>query len=321
MPDTEILREILDAQLEMVCRFRSDGTILFVNYAYAASLGTTPEALAGCNLWYFVTGDDREHVEAMMRDLHRDRAEITIENRFETAQGPRWTVWRNHALEFDAAGHWTVAQSTGFDITERKLLEERMQLLIEELNHRVKNTLMVVQAMAFQSFRGTGMPAAPVEAFNQRLAAMAAAHTTLSRVNWGAAPLVALLQEGVAVCGDAERVHFSGPELTVSAAASVPLVMVLHELTTNALKYGALSVPEGAVTVTWSLDKDNRLAIEWTETGGPAVQPPVRTGFGSRMIRDAVAGQLGGVVAKDFAREGLHCRIVFPLADNDGVTA
>lgn len=99
--DVKLLREILDAQLEMVCRFTADGRILFANRAYAASLGTEPARLTGQNLWDFVTVEDRAHVEAQLSGLSVANPEITIENRFETASGTRWILWKNHGLEFD----------------------------------------------------------------------------------------------------------------------------------------------------------------------------------------------------------------------------
>ena len=190
MTDKALLREILDDQLELVCRFRADGTILFVNRAYARTLDREPAELTGQNLWAHVTAEDHAHVSAMLEQLSPTSPELTIENRFETSLGTRWTLWRNHALAFDDAGRWQVAQSTGIDITARKQLEEQLELLVDELNHRVKNTLMVVQAMAHQTFRGTDLPMQPVAKFNNRLAALSGAHDALSRANWGGAPTV-----------------------------------------------------------------------------------------------------------------------------------
>ena len=189
MSDEALLREILDAQLELVCRFRADGTILFVNRAYARSLDRDPADLTGENLWDFVTGEDQAHVRGMLEKLTPGNPELTIENRFETAGGTRWMLWHNHALEFDENGAWSIGQSTGIDITDRKELEVRLELLVSELNHRVKNTLMVVKAMAHQSFRGSRLPGDAVAAFNDRLIALAGAHDALSRANWvGANP-------------------------------------------------------------------------------------------------------------------------------------
>lgn len=315
MHDAAVLREILDAQLEMVCRFRADGTILYVNRAYAQTLGKVPEAIIGRSLWDFVSGKDRLAVQAQVDRLRPDRTEVTIENRFETSDGPRWTLWRNHALSFDDEGRLAVAQSTGIDITDRRLLEERTALLVDELNHRVKNTLMVVQAMAQQTFRGGALPAEPVGKFNERLSALAGAHTMLSRASWAGNALDEIVHAGTAICGTG-RVCAQGPEILIPAGHTVPLIMVLHELSTNALKYGALSSGEGDVHVSWRFDAPTGwVRIEWRERGGPPVVPPTRKGFGSRMIEGAVTRQLSGATEVFHEPGGLVCRLGFPLQE------
>ncbi|MFN3458217.1 MAG: sensor histidine kinase [Novosphingobium sp.] len=313
MSDTALLREILDAQLETVCRFRADGTILFVNRAYARTLEHEPADLTGRSLWDFVSGEDQGHVRDMLRHLTPAQPELTIENRFETASGTRWMLWRNHALEFDATGAWSVAQSTGIDITERKELEERLELLVGELNHRVKNTLMVVQAMAHQTFRGGDAPALQVSTFTNRLSALSGAHDALSRTNWAGARLSEIVRQGLLICGpDDLRVHIAGPEVLMPASATVSLVMVLHELATNAMKYGALSGLSGRVSVNWVVNGDGMVEIDWIESGGPAVTPPSRRGFGSRLLTEAVPRQLGGRVKLDYEAKGLRCQIAVP---------
>lgn len=317
MSDTALLREILDAQLETVCRFKADGTILFVNRAYARTLDHEPEDLTGRSLWDFVSGEDQDHVRDMLRQLTPSQPELTIENRFETAGGARWMLWRNHALEFDASGAWSVAQSTGIDITERKQLEEQLELLVGELNHRVKNTLMVVQAMAHQTFRGASSPDHQVSTFTNRLAALSGAHDALSRTNWSGACLSEIVRQGLLICGaDDLRLDVSGPEVVMPASATVSLVMVLHELSTNAMKYGALSGLTGRVTVHWKVQDDGMVEIEWVESGGPVVSPPSRKGFGSRLLTEAVPRQLGGRVSLDYEAKGLRCLIAVP---QDGV--
>ena len=319
MSDEALLREILDAQLEMVCRFRADGTILYANRAYARSLGLAPGDLTGRNLWAYVSGEDEAHVRRMVGQLSPTQPELTIENRFETADGPRWVLWRNHALQFDAEGQWLVAQSTGIDITERRLLEDQLGLMMDELNHRVKNTLMVVQAVAFQTFRTAGLPPAAVSAFNERLGAIAGAHDTLSRANWSGATFAQIVAQGLLICGGTDgRVTASGPEVHFPANATVSLVMVLHELATNAMKYGALAHEDGQVTVGWTLNETgDRVVIDWVESGGPRVTPPARTGFGSRLVHESVPRQLSGTVEMDFAEAGLRCRISIPLKGVD----
>lgn len=316
MSNVALLREILDAQLEMVCRFRADGTILFVNRAYANSLKLEPADLTGQSLWQFVTGSDQEGVREQLAQLTPGQPEITIENRFETANGTRWMLWRNHALAFDEGGQWSIAQSTAIDITERRQLEEQLELLVGELNHRVKNTLMVVQAMAHQTFRGTDVPAVPVEKFNRRLAALSGAHDALSRQNWSGASLAEIARQGLLICSDGSgRVSMGGPDVTLPTNATVSLVMVLHELATNALKYGALSGGSGRIDVRWDLaERDGWVVIHWQEHGGPLVTPPTRKGFGSRLLTDAVPRQLNGQVDLTYHPTGLHCRIAIPLA-------
>ena len=313
--DPHLLREILDAQLEMLCRFRRDGTILFVNRAYADTLGRSPAELTGKNLWQFVSAADRADVEARLNQLSPDRPEITIENRFETAAGTRWIMWRNHGLSFGPDGDLLVAQSSGFDITERKQLEEQRQLLIDELNHRVRNTLTVVQGMALQSFRNDAVPRAQLETFTARLHALASAHTVLSNANWTGAGLGGIVAEAMAICGDGSpRIVQSGPDVTVAPGVAVALALVLHELVTNAIKYGALSNADGTLAIEWSVER-SQLLVRWTERGGPPVSPPVRRGFGSRLLETTVGGQLGGELAMTYAPAGVECRIVIPLGE------
>lgn len=297
----------------MVCRFRRDGTILFVNRAYAEPLGTTAEALSGRNLWKFVTAEDRAGVEAQLDQLTPDHPEITIENRIETTTGPRWIMWRNHALEFSEDGHLLVAQSSGFDITDRKQLEEQRQLLVDELNHRVRNTLTVVQGMARQSFREDRVSAEALETFTARLHALAAAHTILSGANWRGASMDEIARAALSICADqASRIAVAGPEIELAPGTALALALILHELATNALKYGALSTRTGRVQVDWQSERD-RLRLAWQESGGPAVVPPTRRGFGSRLLESSIRGQLAGTLDLDYAPDGLRCVMEFPL--------
>ncbi len=307
----------------MLCRFTADGTILFANTAYARMMESPRAALTGRNVWKFIPTSEHATIQREMALLTPENPSRTIENRLETADGSvRWTLWRNHALEFDAQGRWQVMQSTGIDITERKILEDRLRLLIEELNHRVKNSLMVVQAMAWQSFRGIEQPAAAaVENFTARLHALAAAHTILSRGQWAGAPLADVVRQGLTICagsvqgdGGAQRLSLGGPDVTVGAAATVSLVMVLHELATNAIKYGALSCDSGNLSLTWqTIPAENRVELLWHESGGPAVRQPDRKGFGTTLIERALPRTGGNRVDLYFAPAGVQCRISLAL--------
>lgn len=568
------LRSIVDALPDMVCRFRADGAIIFANEAYAATLGRRAAELEGENLWQFVTEEDRAAVEAQLARLTAASPEVIIENQFETGQGRRWTRWKNRALEFDEAGAWSLAQSTGEDITEREasrlalkeahdsfrnLVEgspfgvyaldsefrlrlvsagarkvfsnvdpligrdfaevlrivwsepfasdaiavfrrtletgepyhspatveqrndigeveaydwkvertrlpdggwgvvchfydlsererferrmrasearlrmaiaageagewetdddsqalilsarasqicglapgrlelndakglvrpeaieeirtvvaatwksgdpfrialylrdgagagrwvevhgvldgrerklvglvrditqqrtdaERQSLLIGELNHRMKNLFALTQAIAYQSFKGTGLPEAAMQRFEERLNAFGAAHAALTRASWGATSFKDLVLEGIRVCGAASsRINAVGPDIHVSADQAMPLLMAIHELCTNAIKYGSLSSAGGHVDLSWRTTEDPPLlSITWTETGGPPVVVPGRPGFGTAMIEKAIRHQLGGRSRQDFAASGLTCWIEVPLQPPDGAT-
>ncbi len=200
------------------------------------------------------------------------------------------------------------------DISDRKAAERHQQTLIAELNHRVKNMLAIVQAVAHQTFKHVGGDAA--ETFYGRLSALSAAHTILTRQSWEAADVgdiaSAVLKPHV---GDETQIRLSGDgNVRVAPQIAVNLAMALHELATNAAKYGALSSRKGRVDVSWTVTHSRPvLHIRWRESGGPAVREPEREGFGTRMIQRVLASELGGKVQLDFKPGGLECAIEAPL--------
>ena len=199
----------------------------------------------------------------------------------------------------------------GQDVTENVEAARRQDLLINELNHRVKNTLAVVQSLASQSFRNVEAAAGPRRAFDERLRALAGAHNLLTDANWGTTSLAEVIREATAASGEPERVLIEGPAVALPPRLTVALSMTLHELTTNALKYGALSNDAGTISVTWSRDEErpDYLVLEWREEGGPPVVEPQRKGFGSRLIERGLAAEYGGRAVMDYAPQGLHCRM------------
>jgi PAS domain S-box-containing protein len=198
------------------------------------------------------------------------------------------------------------------DISERKRAEERQKLLIDELNHRVKNTLAVVQGLAQQTFKGSSVPADLAEAFEGRLAALSRAHELLTRQRWEAASMTAVVEGALASLGArAEQVAVTGPDMMLPPKTAVSFAMAVHELATNALKYGALSCEAGRVAIRWGT-AGGRLSFVWRETGGPAVAAPSRRGFGSRLIERALAAELSGRVEIAFAPEGVVCTVDAP---------
>ncbi|MBB5988009.1 sensor histidine kinase [Sphingobium lignivorans] len=215
---------------------------------------------------------------------------------------------------FDGAGAVTGIFVQGNDVTEQVQAQEQQELLIHELNHRVKNTLAVVQGLATQSFRGIPGSEQARTTFDARLTALAAAHSLLTAQSWQAARLIDTVRSAIeATAGsDSARFHLAGPDIRLPPQAAMAMAMVVHELSTNAIKYGALSAGEGRVDLAWSVEEEEhhcRLAIEWRERGGPPVEPPTRRGFGTRLIQRGIAPGLGGAVALHFEPEGLRCTI------------
>lgn len=194
--------------------------------------------------------------------------------------------------------------------------ERRQQILIGELNHRVKNTLAIVQSLAHQSFRRAEPPATAIGAFEGRLSALAAAHSILTSESWESASMDSVVRAAVRpFCAD-NRCDISGPDLTVSPQVAVNLALGLHELATNAAKYGALSNDEGKVAVSWRVAHDE-LELEWVESGGPPVREPEREGFGMRLIRRLMAAELGAKVDVSFDPAGVRCSVLSPLPKSD----
>lgn len=202
------------------------------------------------------------------------------------------------------------------DITERKRAEEHQSLLLAELDHRVKNVLAVVQAIVHQSLGRSGT--AGVERLDGRLAALALSHRLLADSRWEGAVLTRLLADTVAAyrVDDPDRVLLSGPDVQVTPRAAQSMTLAFHELTTNAAKYGALSVPTGRVAVNWAMHDEGggmALVIDWREAGGPQIdEPPTRRGFGTSLIATTVEYELDGRVDLDFSASGLIATMRLP---------
>jgi two-component sensor histidine kinase len=229
-----------------------------------------------------------------------------------------------------AMGRRSATRSSGdriagvnIDVTDRRRSDERRDLMNNELNHRVKNTLAVVQSMATQSFRGIGASdpqtkcavATARASFEGRLFTLARAHDVLTRESWESAPIRDVVRDATAHLRPCEADAFSihGPNLRLPPAMAVGLALTLHELCTNAVKYGALSVPEGRVELAWTRAVSEgvvRLRLRWTERGGPRIgRQPTRRGFGSRLIERSMADDGDGQVRLDFAPDGLECTL------------
>lgn len=200
------------------------------------------------------------------------------------------------------------------DITDRKNAEEQRDLLIAELHHRVKNTLTTVQSIAALTLRSAGVDPTVRQTFEARLLTLSNAHNVLTNKNWAGADLNDVIWSALRPHSAPDRDQFSveGPNMVLHPVSAVALSLAMHELCTNAIKYGALSAESGRVTVEWAV-KGSRFNLQWREHGGPPVKKPTRQGFGSSMIERALAAQLRGQVSIDYAPSGLICTIDAPF--------
>jgi PAS domain S-box-containing protein len=205
------------------------------------------------------------------------------------------------------------------DITDQRRAEQQRELLAAELDHRVKNILTVVSAIAHQTLRPPATLEKASELFVNRLSALSKAQAILTKSAWNGADMAMVVEGALAAYQDegAEtRFIVSGPPIDLAASKALSLALAIHELATNAMKYGSLSSVNGTVAISWSIGKSGdipMLRFEWREQGGPPAQAPVARGFGSRLIERALAAEFRGKVQMDFAPEGLVCSLTAPL--------
>ncbi|HYH39523.1 MAG TPA: HWE histidine kinase domain-containing protein [Azospirillum sp.] len=267
--------------------------------------------------------DRHIRAEAIARTLAGETPDYTVEYRVQHPADPQehWVAESGRAAFED--GRPVRLFGTTLDITAERRAAEHQRLLINELNHRVKNTLATVQSIAMQTLRHTPAPEAFRTAFTSRLTALSQAHNLLTETQWQGAELRTLIEMETAPYETApqeivgqSRVRLSGPPLRIGPKAAVAFGLAFHELATNAAKYGALSVPQGRIEVTWSLadagNGERRLEVRWSEHDGPPVAPPTRRGFGSRVIEQGLAYDLNGSIRLAFEPEGVRCAISVP---------
>lgn len=260
-------------------------------------------------------------------DFHRTADDIDsypAEYRILRSDGRlMWMSGRGRVIERDPDGKARRVANIVVDVTERKKAEERTRLLIDELNHRVKNTLATVQAIVAQTLNGEGSAADRRETIEARLQSLSRSHNLLTRENWEGAALHEVVREALRPfirSQDGRQVSVDGPQLLLRPKVALSLGMALHELATNASKYGALSADVGQVAVWWTpstADGVPFLDLFWQERGGPTVHPRSRRGFGSRLIEQGLAHELGGSARLDYLPDGLYCTIRFPMPPSE----
>jgi PAS domain S-box-containing protein len=222
--------------------------------------------------------------------------------------------WQIHRITMPDGRFGVVCYFRDISLTVRSRTQR--ELLINELNHRVKNTLTTIQSMTAQTLAGAGVDRRINEALEARLISMAGAHDILTQQNWSGADLREIVSRATLAFANHDRIRASGPAIKIMPSAALALAMALHELATNAVKYGALS-GNGTVDIAWRVDKETEtpcLNLEWRERGGPSVTPPKRQGFGSRLISRGLATQLNGKAELSYDAAGVVCRISAPVA-------
>jgi PAS domain S-box-containing protein len=292
----------------------------FVNAAFTRMTGYAPHEVLGRSprlLQGMAT--DRTVLERMRVELDEKRSFLgeTVNYRKDgSLYVVEWLVTPMTG-EDGSVLHWIAAQR---DVTDRHRAAERQDILINELNHRVKNTLATVQSIAFQTLRNANSTEQAREGIESRLFALARAHDVLTQESWNGANLRDILRNALSPFADraGSRVQVAGPYVRISSRMALAVAMAMQELATNAVKYGSLSNLTGTLSVTWHVDPSPEspvLRVLWRETGGPAVTPPTRRGFGTRLVEQSLAQDLNGNVVIGFEASGVVVRITASLED------
>ncbi len=265
-----------------------------------------------------ISPDDQARMKAAVQNSIDMQTDYDIEYRIHTPDGEmRWLQIRGQTY-YDVDGQPLSMAGVSIDVTDRKRGEEHRALLAEELNHRVKNSMATMQSIAHQTLNNATSLAEARTSLDARLLSLASAHDVLTRENWEGATLVEIAEKALQPFRqkDGQRFKIGGPPVRLTPRHALAFVMALHELATNAVKYGALSNGKGRVILNWDIIDDSKpdfLWVRWEEIGGPTVTPPQRKGFGSRMIERALAAELGGTAEIDYRPRGVICTVEAPL--------
>jgi PAS domain S-box-containing protein len=316
-----------NAQLDLAHRAARVGSYTFdiptrnmrIARASAAIYGLSHSTMEiGAEQWFArVHRDDMQRVRAEHIAAFKERRhELINEFRFVRPGGEvRWIEARS-LIDYDGSGRAKRMTGVYIDVTERRKAEDHKSLLVAELDHRVKNILACVAAVAQHSRERSTSTEEFLEVLNGRINALANTHALLSRSRWEGVGLEELVKSELAFCTKEESTLIEGPKVELAAEATQPVAMVLHELATNAAKYGALSNGRGRLSVRWRLPSRGRargkLVLEWRETGGPSVVVPNASGYGTSVIRDLIPYELGGEVDYQLGGDGARCRLEIP---------
>lgn len=316
----EFNRRILAATTDCVMVLDLDGRLISMNECGLAFFGATNFAHVAGKPWaeFWPKPDSHAAVLAALDDARAGRTA-----RFQAAidlGDERDALWWDIVIApmNGEDGRPERILTVSRDITEIKQNEARQTLLMQELSHRVKNTLAMVQAVATQTLRNASSLEGVAEMLGARLLALAQAHDVLMQGSWSSADLHGLVASAVNLHSDGEPGRFvvEGPPVTLAPRPALTLALILHELGTNAAKYGALSNRSGHVAISWDIAPiggEDRLCFRWEEIGGPLVRPPTHTGFGSRLIERSLNHSFGGTARLEFPEDGVVLTMQAPL--------
>ena len=292
----------------------------------SALYGYRPAEIEPSTDWWYdhIHPEDGDRVRRSVRAAIADASLRWSERyRFRRADGTYATVLNRAIIVRTADGTATRMTGVMLDATQQAEAAAHREMLSQELSHRLKNTQAMVQAIASQTLRDAPDVASARDALLQRLLALGKAHDILLAGNAERARMEAVIRGALALHDNARpgRLRIEGPALDIGPKAALALALMIHELATNAAKFGALSAAAGHVGVTWEIEAladGPQLRLSWAESGGPSVVPPSRKGFGTRLIERAFAGTVAGAVALDYRETGLHCILTAPLAGFQG---
>ena len=313
----ERLRAVFNSSAVGVAVLTPQAHFIESNDAFTDITGYSGEELRLLDSASLTHPDDRASMQAHIDELLAGRrSSFVIEKRYRRKDGSIIWVQNSISLTHDDCGRPLHLVKLVQNITERKIAEKRQRLLVDELNHRVKNTLATVQSFAVQTLRNAPTIAEGRKAFEARLIALSKSHDVLTRQHWEGADVREMVEQAIAVhrAPGPSRFRVGGPGLMLQPKAALALSLALHELATNAVKYGALSTPAGTVDIEWRITQDHkRFHLRWAESGGPKVTPPQRRGFGSRLVERGLAQDICGDVRLDFTPDGVVCSVDAPL--------
>lgn len=292
--------------------------IIFANKAFLSLTGYDREEVLGQSFNFLIEPGIPPEALAQIEAAFKASADLDPEIHCRRKDGSEF--WASLSISPVRDKHGNVVQhfASFVDLTRHKEQHDRSLMLIDELNHRVKNTLTTVQAIVGQTLRGQSDPELIREAIGSRLFALARSHDLLTRENWESAGLLDVVNaalEPFVADGRTERFIVTGENIRIRPAAVLALSIAFNELATNASKYGAFSNEAGRIIMRWKIVKmadGDRLHLHWQETGGPPVPPPSRKGFGTRAIIGGLAHQLNAAVTLDYPPDGVACAIDIP---------